>query len=212
MRANTMVRPYGKDGIHGRKPMNVYERMENCIIASRRAGGESLSLLLDALKDDAWEVRYSAAVGLGDLRDAAAIDGLLALLKEEDAAPLFTQPGECFGTAGSTVAPSPDLPQATAKETLEAWRRRGRVKQAACFALGAIGKADPRVLDVLHRYAVDTAQDYMVRAAACKALGQLASPASKSVLEAAANDEEWCTKTEARKALAAVCGRIDERR
>ena len=184
--------------------MNVYDRMENCIAASRRAGGESLALLLDALKDEVWEVRYSAAVGLGDLRAPAAIDGLLALLKEEDAAPLFTQPGECFGIAGSTVAPSPDLPQAVTKETLDAWRRRGRVKQAACFALGSIGKADPRVLDVLHRYAVDTAQDYMVRAPACKALGQIASPASKSVLEAAANDEETCTKLEARKALGRI--------
>jgi len=191
--------------------MNVYDRMESCIAASRRGGGESvalpmLAMLLNALKDEAWEVRYSAAVALGDLREPGAIDGLLALLKEEDAAALFSQPGECMGPAGSTVAPSPDLPQAVTKETLDAWRRRGRVKQAACFALGAIGKADPRVLDVLHRYAVDAAQDYMVRAAACKALGQIGSPASSRVLEAAANDEEWCTKTEARKALKSLTG------
>jgi len=186
--------------------MNVYDRMESCIAASRRPGRESLSSLLKALHDEAWEVRYSAAVALGDLRDPAAVDGLLALLKGEDAAPLFSQPGECMGSAGSTLASSPDLPQSVANETLEAWRRRGRVKQAACFALGSIAKPDPRVLEVLHRYALDTAQDYMVRAAACKALGQIASPESRAALQAAANDEEWCTKTEARKALKALTG------
>jgi len=186
--------------------MTTYERMEACIAAAQSRDMCAVSRLLAALNDDAWEVRYAAAVALGDLQDAAAIDPLLDLLKAEDAAPLFSQPGECFGTAGSTIAPTPGLPQQAARETLEAWRRRGRVKQAACLALGSIGKAAPSVLDLLHRYAVDAAQDYMVRAAACKALGQIASPQSRGVLETAANDEEWCTKTEARKALAVLNG------
>jgi HEAT repeat protein len=40
-----------------------------------------------------------------------------------------------------------------------------------------------------------------MRAAACKALGLMRSPSSRPHLLEAARDGEWCTATEARKAL-----------
>ena len=182
---------------------DTFARMEECLAAAARPSSKTMDLLLRALADPAWEVRFAAAVALGDRPDPAAIDGLLGALREEDAAPLFTQKGEIIAHAGSTRPTAVDVPDDPAIR--DAWRRRGRIKQAACLALGNT-KPDPRVLEVLHRYAVDISQDYMVRAAACKALGQIASPASKAVLERAVDDEEWCTKTEAMRALGIVSG------
>ena len=59
-------------------------------------------------------------------------------------------------------------------------------------------------LDLLHDFATDQKRDYIVRAAACKALGQLARPESLPVVEQATQDEEWCTACEARKAGLAI--------
>ena len=89
----------------------------------------------------------------------------------------------------------------TSAATRAAWERRGRIKQAACLALGCIGQPEPRVLECLHRYATDQGQDYAVRAAACKALGLIHSPLSRPIVEQATADLEWCTKTEAQKAV-----------
>jgi len=46
---------------------------------------------LHALQSPDWRVRYAAAVALGDRRDPQAITGLLAALRLEDVAPLYSQ-------------------------------------------------------------------------------------------------------------------------
>jgi len=78
------------------------------------------------------------------------------------------------------------------------------VKQAICLALGQIGQAEPAVLAMLHRYVGNMDEDYTVRAAAGQALGQFGSPLSRPFLEKGAQDEEFCARTEARKALAQI--------
>ncbi len=179
-----------------------FELMDQCVDIGLRKDAASLPVLFMALAHADWRVRYTAAVALGDLRASAAVQPLLEALAIEDAAQLYSQPElPAGGSAGSPGGATPQFPAGTTPDQIEAWRRRGRLKQAICLALGEIGEGVPGVLSALHRYAVDSGENYMVRAAACKALGLIASPTSRAVLTAAAKDEEWCTSKEAVKAL-----------
>lgn len=178
--------------------------LETCARLATGTDAESAAQLRQRLGHEDWRVRYAAAVALGDRREATAVADLLATLDIEDAAPLYSQKDEIAGAhAGSNETLGLLLPPGVTTATLDAWRRRGRIKQAVCLALGEIGSAAAPALPRLQRYATDQHEDYAVRAAACKALGLIKSPASRPCLDQAVNDPEWCTKTEARKALAA---------
>jgi len=177
--------------------------MERCFQLALAADADSLAELHGLLRAADWRVRQAAAVALGDRRSPASLEPLLALVAEEDAAPLYTQPCEYGGIpAGGPFPPGAGLPADTPPATAQAWQRRGRLKQAACHTFGEIGVADPRVVAYLHRVVLED-MDYPVRAAAAKALGQLRSPDSLPVLKRAAEDTEFCTRTEALKAIAA---------
>lgn len=179
--------------------------MEKCIAAGQVNDAESFNMLLAALNDADWQIRYAAVVAIGDRKNPAAINALVKILQDENSAPIYTQDADYGGApAGSPYASEPNLPASTTDETRDAWHRRGRIKQAAIIALGSIGIADPKALDLLHEYAINQKEDYMVRAAACQTLGILASPASKLYLEKAVNDNETCTMMEAVRALRRV--------
>ena len=187
---------------------DTFEQLETCIRLGRESDAASLAALFGFLASGEWRVRFAAAVALGDRRPPEAVTPLIELLKVEDAAPLFAQPHDmCGQPAGCNSRMEAKLPPDLPPGTAEAWRRRGRLKQAACFALGAIGPAAAPALPFLQRYATDQKEDYAVRAAACRALGLIGDPSSRATLEQATGDGEWCTSAEARKALAAVSGR-----
>jgi len=180
----------------------VFEKMEFCAANAAVPEEAAFAKTLALLEDENWRVRYAAAVALGDRRDARAVDALLQVLRRENEAPIFTQPKlEGSAPAGSSVPFEMIFPAGTTESVKEAWRRRGRLVQAVCFALGNIGVATPGVMELLHRYATDQGCDYTVRSAASKALGQIGRPESLPVLEEATKDEEWCTACEARKAV-----------
>ncbi len=182
-----------------------FDKMERCARLAGKSDDSSLHELFDLLADKEWRVRYAAAVALGDRKDRRAVGPLVAALRAEDAAPLFSQKDDIGGCpAGYPFAFELKFPDGMTAETRAAWERRGRVKQVACLALGAIGAADAAAVERLHSYATDQTHDPEVRAAAAKALGLIGDPSSKPVLEKAANDFEWCTKTEAAKGLAKV--------
>ncbi len=179
-----------------------FELMEQCARLACQQDEPSLRELMDLLADPDWMVQFAAAVALGDRRDPRAKEALLRLLRTEDAAPLYTQDKDIGSApAGSNSAPEPEFPEGTTAATRAAWERRGRLKQAACFALADIGGADSVTLEFLHRYAADAKEDITVRAAAGRGLGILRDPSSRPFLAVAAQAEEWCTKTEAQKAL-----------
>jgi HEAT repeat protein len=185
--------------------ISTYQKMERCSQFAQSDDCNIDGLLIELLSEGDWRVRYAAAVACGDRRAEVFVAPLLRVLAAEDAAPLYSQPEvEAGGHAGATEVLLPQFPGGTTPEEIEAWKRRGRLKQAACLALGQIGKVDARVLDVLHRYATDAREDYTVRAAACKALGEIGSTRSAPFLERATRDEEWCTATEAAKSLAKI--------
>jgi len=184
-----------------------FKRMETCIRAGALSDDASFHLLLTAVADADWQVRYAAVVALGDRADPAALDALLSVLAYEDAAPLYSQPAEFASLpAGGNTAPQCAFPAGTSQETIDAWHRRGRLKQALCTTFGRIGSADPRVLAALQRYAVDQAEDYAVRAAANKALGLIGDQSSLPAVTQAMKDQEFCTRCEATKAHARLAG------
>jgi HEAT repeat protein len=180
----------------------AFDKMEFCAAHSYNDDDSSFEKIIAFLKDYDWRVRYAAAIALGDRKSPKAVDALSDALRKEEKEPLFSQPALKGGAhAGSNVPFSVIFPEGTTEETKEAWSRRGRLIQAICLAFGNIGTSSPAVLEVLHRYASDQKCDYAVRAAACKALGQISSPESLPILEKAAEDEEWCTRCEAKKAI-----------
>ncbi len=179
-----------------------FDYMEKCIAAGQLNDEQSYQFLLTALGSHDWQIRYAAVVAIGDRKNPMAIDALVKILRDENTAPIYTPDADYGGApAGSPYAVEPNLPAGTTDETRDAWHRRGRIKQAAIIAIGSIGVADPHALDLLHEYAVNQKEDYMVRAAACQSLGKLASPTSKPFLEKAVTDGETCTMMEAVRAL-----------
>ncbi len=165
----------------------------------------ALPTLRERLSHPDWRVRYAAAVALEELPDPDSLPALLAAYEQENAAPLFEQK-ETYGSAhaGSNAGVALHLPLGLSEETLQAWRRRGRLKQALCLAFAALGSKADAARPLLEHDVLDATQDPMVRAAAAKALGLITSPASLPILQKATKDEEWCTNKEATKAVASL--------
>jgi HEAT repeat protein len=86
----------------------------------------------------------------------------------------------------------------------EAWRCRGRVRQACLLAVHDIGVATPELLDLIHRALEDPEEDYAVKAAGAKALARVGDQGSVPSLRRALEFDEWCLQVETRKALHAL--------
>ena len=170
---------------------HIIRDIETCVKAGQVADADSERMLIGQLCHADWRVRYAAAIALGERKSAVAVPALAAVLEEENKAPIYSQKEDLAGLpAGSNRSPAGRIPDGVTLDTAEAWRRRGRLKQAVCLALAAIGQSE----------------DYGVRAASCKALGLIRDPSSLEILKAASDDQEWCTATEARKGVAALSG------
>ncbi|MGI6496638.1 MAG: hypothetical protein ACOX5G_11260 [Kiritimatiellia bacterium] len=160
--------------------------------------------LLAALDADQWQLQQGALWALAGRMERPLPHDTLAAIAEAVLALLDDQDGR-----GVYAAPSPKDYRGADPAKTEEHRCRFRVKQAACMALAPAAMALPpgnplheRAVARLERYAVDLAEDYAVRAECCRALGRIALPRSRGTLEQASTDGEWCTATEARKALA----------
>lgn len=162
-----------------------------------------------ASRDADWRIRYAAAIAMTQHPDERWLPLLHNMLLLEAQRPLYTQPVVQFsqGTGDTRMAEqigpltvSFDRPYDDA--TKDAWRCRGRVRQAVLFALAAIGRASPELLDLMHSFIADPHEDFAVKAATARALGFIAHPASVPYLQMALACDEWCTNREAAKALA----------
>jgi hypothetical protein len=160
-----------------------------------------------------WRVRYAAALAMGETRDPACLPALTALFEREEQRALYTQPPAHFSRAGGLpqiddtriaemIGPlNFTFDEPPSPETLEDWRCRGRVKQAILYAVYEIGKADEKLLGLIQAAIERPHEDYPVKAAAARALGRVGTTASRASLHIAEGIDEWCTQTEARKAL-----------
>ena len=172
----------------------IFLSMERCAQLALDSDDQSLNELLAALEHTRWEVRYAAAIALGDRRDARAIPALLQVLSSEDDAGIYGQPKLIWDESG------PIFPAGTTESDKDAWSRRWRLKQAAIIALGQIREPDPLLLNLLRRYAVDQDEEYGIRAASCRTLGLIPDAGSLEALVIAKGDPEFCARTEAHKA------------
>lgn len=184
-----------------------YPLMEDCLLQVISPNSDTVGTLVARLGHADWRVRVAAAVALEELAAPAAEPALLAALRAEDAAPVYSQPDGFGGApAGADKIFTINFPPGTTEEQKECWCRRGRVKQAVIWALAALPSVSPAASALLQGYATNQGEDYMVRAAACRALGRVGGAAAAAVLEVASNDGEWCTANEARKSLALIRG------
>lgn len=179
--------------------MSVYDKMELCF----RAGDGLAELCLD----EDWQVRYAAAVAIGESGEEKWLSMLEKMLEIEDKRPLYTQPSVDDANAtrlAERIGPLKDVFENSpyTQEEKEAWQCRGRVKTAAAEAVKKIGKMTPGIREKLCTYLTVDGNDYSVRAAAAGALGRAGDESVIPALEVAAGYDEWCAKTEAVKALA----------
>jgi len=154
-----------------------------------------------------WRVRYAAAVAMGRRRDPVHLPALFAMLEREAGRPLYDQPRATFpGSHDDTrmaeqiLAVHETFDREAGEEEREAWKCRGRVKQACLFAIGDIGGAD-----AAQRCAVEACLrdgDDVVRMAAARALGRIGDGASLAALSGLLDAPEFCSRTEARKSTA----------
>ena len=180
--------------------MTVYEKMEDCLAGQNIAAHS---------QDGNWRVRYAAAIAIGESRDPKWEPTLESMLAHEDTRPLYAQPPALFpGKPVDQTRMAEHIGPIEAvfdreydERTLEAWRCRGRVKQAILYALYDIGTASESFISRLHAYLDEANEDFCVIAAAARALGKLGSQQSLDYLEKILSIDEWCTTTEARKSI-----------
>lgn len=181
--------------------LSTYEKMERCFSDNEHLKQHCL--------DENWRVRYAAAVAMGEDKDTRWIPYLVDMLRLENSRPLYTQPpSEATNPTresehiGPLEDPFPNVPE----DVREAWKSRGRVKAAAADAIAAIGTATPELLELLYGFLTNDTEDFSVKAATANALGAIGNPESLPYLKALLDYNEWCTATEANKAIQAIKG------
>lgn len=187
--------------------VETLDRIESILTEAQKSGGSDA--VAAALADGDWQIVQAALYAIRLHPHERYVAGIEAVLASQDKLDIYGQKDEVGWPAGFPIVPTNHLVNVL-PQTVNAWKCRWRVKQAACHALGAIGAAcgaaavGPQAVGTLCRYVVETTDDYQVRAAACMALGQIGDPAGKAALEIGAKNDETCTRIEAQKALASL--------
>jgi HEAT repeat protein len=160
-------------------------------VALGRLGKPALPALLDAAKSETPGVRPRAVWALGVIKEPAATQALIAMLKDSKF-PERVAVVEAIGLAGDPKAVDPLL----------VVLRDGDpdVRQAAGEAIGRTG--DPRAVDLLLVALKDETRE--VRAGAAAGLGHAADARAVEPLIAALQDTAWQVRSRAVEALGAI--------
>ncbi|HEY3378516.1 MAG TPA: hypothetical protein VGL77_13575 [Armatimonadota bacterium] len=168
--------------------------------------------ILTALRHDDWHVRLIAAAACEVRRESAAREVLLALLHEEEQAPLYenSQPHNWFVCGGVDEFAGDWAPLRRAEDParFDAWSRRWRLQGQVARALGHIGGAG--VEDAVLASLTDE-QDFHYYVCICHALEACGTRAAIPTLTRLAQYPEACTNIAAARALTVVTARCLER-
>jgi len=177
--------------------MHIDNKLDTLLrIDALHAPGATLEQRIAALSDVNWQIQQAALDAIAAYPDPAAVDAIVKVFDAQDKL-------EIYGCSyDGELEDAPDEP------TRQIWRMRFRVKHAGVLALWAIaskyGSAaiTPAALTRLCHYASSQGEDYPVRAAACRTLGQCPGDEALAALKIALEDTEWCTAREALKSYA----------
>ncbi len=140
---------------------------------------KTIPVLIDALKDDYWSVRFGAAEALGEIGYSMAVPALIKYLENDDDPEFRAKVAEQLGLIGDKQA-VPALIKALQNDPSEL------VREFACKALGLI--ADDRAEPALREALKD--QHDLVRREAANALGMIAKKESVEALIEALTDRD----------------------
>lgn len=147
--------------------------------------------LIDALKDEDSDVRWTAAAALGTIADASAAEALIEALRDEDLE-VRLKVTETLGSLGNAIAVEPLIEASREAESL--------VRCAAIVALGKIGHTGAVGLlsDALHD------DNWEVRKSAAWALGKIGDSKAVAPLIAALCDDHPVVRKRAAEALGTI--------
>lgn len=195
-------------------PINAMDKLRRIeTLFASAAADDASPQVIAALADADWHIVQAALQAICLCPGPAYVQPILAVLARQDKLDIYGQKDIDLGMhAGIPFAPKTNPFKDIPTETLDVWKCRWRVKQAACHALGAIGgRFGPQAVGapavkVLCGYTEPAKDEYEVRAAACQALGLIKDPAARDTLQARSQDREFCTATEAARALQGLDG------
>ena len=188
----------------------MLKRIEQLYAAAERGEEGDVAAVTAALKDDDWQIVHAALMAIRRYPKPDCAQPIVDVIERQERLDLYGQTENIGVGAGR---PGSDAEQRIAgydREQIDAWMCRWRVKQAACFALGEIGGECGReavsddAVAHLSRLAISDEDDYQVKAAACHALGRIGDPDALPALKQMTEYQEFCARTEARKAVAAI--------
>jgi HEAT repeat protein len=184
----------------------AYDKMEECAVGCNLEKHSS---------DSDWQIRYSAAIGMGERKDAKWLSVLEQMIAHERNRPLYTQPPASFpGKPDDQTRLSEHIGPLEVvfdkhydEETKDAWLCRGRVMQAILYAIYDIGSTTDNLLSLIHGCLDEKTNDLCIIAAAARTLGKVGDLSSMGLLEKLMQIDEWCTATEAKKSILLLKGR-----
>jgi HEAT repeat protein len=190
--------------------LEMLKRIEQLYAAAERGDEGDVAAVTAALKDDDWQVVQAALMAIRRYLRRDCARPIVEVLERQEQLDLYGQTEDIGVGAGVPGSKAADRIAGHDREQIDAWMCRWRVKQAACFALGEIGGECGReavsddAVQHLSRLAISEDDDYQVKAAACHALGRIGDPAALPALKQMTEYDEFCARTEARKAVAAL--------
>jgi HEAT repeat protein len=181
-------------------------------------GEQAVEPLLKALSSSVWNIKSQAAIALGEIGDARAVDRLLQGLQED----IRIQSIKALGKIGDKRAEKPlfdalkDSNHSARAFAAEALGNMGHiepllnavddihefVKTTAIQALPA-HKSDPRVVDALSR-PLRNARDWATRWLAAEKLGELGDVRAERALTAALSDSNKMVREAAQESLTKI--------
>jgi HEAT repeat protein len=186
----SIVWPYTLHGAYG-KGLYSAEPAVFLLQESNEQATQSLQdLLKDLQKDNAYD-RQRAAIALGSLKDAGAVEPLIKCLQDDDDF-VRTFAARALGNIRDPKALNPLIKALDDKHVL--------VRRSAAWALGSLG--DARAVDPLVN-ALES-KNFLVQRSAAEALGELGDPRAVDPLIKALGNEDSYIQTGAANALTRI--------